>query len=274
MCLVEREAYAAAALMARMEDQAMAPAPVWDDITTFDGRPWRGVVDLVVAGIPCQPYSVAGKRRGNEDERALWPHAARIVGECRPAMVFLENVPGFIRFFRPLGEELCRLGYEVEAPLFLAAGDVGATHKRERVYILAHAKGKRFPEPGRAREWRNGPENVRCEMGNSDEEMADSRQSRLAGRKLLDRGLREEQPPPERGRLPLHPPGRNGDWSAIPLHLWPVESEFLRVPHGTPNRMERCGAIGDGVVPLAVALAFRILTHRAGIEIDEGGTLK
>ena len=68
---VEREAYAAAALVARMADKALDPAPVWDDLTTFDGRPWRGVVDILTAGYPCQPFSIAGRRLGEADPRHL-----------------------------------------------------------------------------------------------------------------------------------------------------------------------------------------------------------
>lgn len=89
---VERETYAAATLVARMEDASLDQAVVWDDVGTFDGRPWRGAVDIVTAGYPCQPFSVAGKRRGADDPRHLWPHVARIIGECEPPFVFLENV--------------------------------------------------------------------------------------------------------------------------------------------------------------------------------------
>ena len=139
VCYVEREAYAAAVLVARMEDKALDAAPIWDDLATFDGRPWRGVVGLITAGIPCQPYSVAGRGEGHADERAVWPEFVRIVEECRPALVFIENVPAFARWFREPGERLCELGYEIQDPLFLAAEDIGAPHKRERVFILAHS---------------------------------------------------------------------------------------------------------------------------------------
>jgi len=93
---VEREAFAAAVLVARMEDQALDRAPVWDDLTTFDGHPWRGRVDLVAAGFPCQPSSHAGQRLGTADERWLWPHVARVVREVGPSLVFIENVPGLL----------------------------------------------------------------------------------------------------------------------------------------------------------------------------------
>lgn len=144
LCHVERESYAAAILLARMEEQIMEPAPIFaGDLADFDARPFAGLVDILSAGIPCQPYSVAGRQEGHADERALWPEFVRIVGECRPALVFLENVPAFAQWFREPGERLCELGYEIESPLFLAAEDIGAPHKRERVFILA----KRISDP-------------------------------------------------------------------------------------------------------------------------------
>jgi len=159
---VEREAYAASLLVARMEDQALDLAPIWSDLETFEGAAWRGLVDIISAGLPCQPYSTAGKRKGDDDERAIWPEFTRIVAEVRPAMVFLENVPAFVTggHFRRPGEELSRLGYRVEAPLFIRASSVGASHRRERVFILAHAAndnrrpGERFGE-GRETEGRS-----------------------------------------------------------------------------------------------------------------------
>ena len=61
-----------------MEDGSLAEAPIWDDLRTFDGRPWRGVVDCIAAGLPCQPYSAAGKQLGHDDERAIWPEFMRV----------------------------------------------------------------------------------------------------------------------------------------------------------------------------------------------------
>lgn len=154
VCYVEREAFAASQLVALMEAECLDEAPVWSDITTFDGRPWRGVVDCIVAGLPCQPYSVAGKQQGLTDARSFGDgdgpvaHALRIIAECQPALVWLENVPPWVRggFFQPVGEELSRLGYSIAEPLFLAASDAGAAHKRERVFILAYSpdRGRRI----------------------------------------------------------------------------------------------------------------------------------
>ena len=78
VCYVEREAAAAAILVAAMEHDTLAQAPVWDDLLTFRGRQWRGVVDCVSAGFPCQPWSASGKRQGTADERWIWPAIARM----------------------------------------------------------------------------------------------------------------------------------------------------------------------------------------------------
>lgn len=146
---VERETYAAAILVARMEEAALDPAPVWDDVASFDGRPWRGAVDIVTAGYPCQPFSVAGKRRGAEDPRHLWPHVARIIGEVEPPFVFLENVAHHLRLgFPEVASGLVGMGYRLAAGLFTAA-EVGAPHKRERLFILAIREGDELADPAR-----------------------------------------------------------------------------------------------------------------------------
>ncbi len=146
---VERETYAAAILVARMEEKALDPAPVWDDVASFDGRPWRDALDIVTAGYPCQPFSVAGKRQGADDPRHLWPHVARIVGEVEPPFVFLENVANHLRLgFPEVAGGLVGMGYKLAAGLFTAA-EVGAPHKRERLFILAIREGDELADPAR-----------------------------------------------------------------------------------------------------------------------------
>ncbi len=146
---VERETYAAATLVARMEDASLDQAVVWDDVGTFDGRPWRGAVDIVTAGYPCQPFSVAGKRRGADDPRHLWPHVARIISEVEPPFVFLENVAHHLRLgFPEVASGLVGMGYRLAAGLFTAA-EVGAPHKRERLFILAVREGDELADPAR-----------------------------------------------------------------------------------------------------------------------------
>ena len=139
ICYVEREAFPVVNLVAAMEADLLDAAPVWDDLQTFDGGPWRGVVDWLIGGIPCQPHSVAGKKRGAADERNLWPDARRVIGECIPGAVFMENVPGIARYyFDTIGPELRGLGYRTEEGLFSAA-EVGAPHMRERFFVLGYA---------------------------------------------------------------------------------------------------------------------------------------
>ena len=139
VCYVEREAFPVVNLVAAMEANLLDAAPVWDDLQTFDGGPWRGVVDWLIGGIPCQPHSVAGKKRGAADERNLWPDARRVIGECLPGAIFLENVPGIARYyFDIIGPELRGLGYRTEEGLF-SAEEVGAPHIRERFFVLGYA---------------------------------------------------------------------------------------------------------------------------------------
>lgn len=144
VCAVEVEAYPAAVLVARQQDGSLPPFPLWADVTTFDGRPWRGVVDAITAGYPCQPWSLAGKRLGAADPRHLWPHVARVVAEVQPALVFLENVANHLRLgFPDVGADLQQLGYRFAAGLFSAA-EAGAPHRRERLFVLAYASSHRI----------------------------------------------------------------------------------------------------------------------------------
>lgn len=139
ICYVENEIGAASILAARMEDGSLDPAPIWTDIRTFDPEPWRGLVSLVAGGFPCQPFSFAGKRLQSADERNLWPDVARIIDGIKPDRVFLENVSGILRYYHErIRRDLREMAYEVAEGLFTAA-ETGAPHKRERLFILAHA---------------------------------------------------------------------------------------------------------------------------------------
>src|SRR6185369_6209630 len=94
-CYCEIERYCQQVLVARMRDGSLHGAPLWEDIRDFDGRPWAGV-DLLSAGWPCQPHSLAGKRKGAADDRNLWPEVIRLIREIRPRACLLENVPGLL----------------------------------------------------------------------------------------------------------------------------------------------------------------------------------
>lgn len=182
VCYMEREAFACAHLVAAIEKGLMAPAPLWSDVTTFNGRPWRGAVDFVIGGIPCQPHSQAGKQLGDDDERDLWSDARRIIVQSGAWGVLIENVEGMLSSggARRVRRDLQRLGFIVEGGLFSAA-ECGATHQRNRVFILAVADrlgarleglrrhGDGSGEPGRHNPQAHGPARSRgVSMGDAD----------------------------------------------------------------------------------------------------------
>jgi DNA (cytosine-5)-methyltransferase 1 len=137
VCAVEWEPYPASVLLARQNDGMLPPFPVWDDIQTFDGRPWRGIVDVISGGFPCQDISAAGKGAGIDGERSgMWREMARIIHEVRPRFVLVENSPMLTS--RGLGVvlgDLASLGFDAKWGV-LGAADVGAPHQRDRIWIL------------------------------------------------------------------------------------------------------------------------------------------
>ena len=138
VCAVEWEPYPASVLCARQNDGLLPPFPVWDDVQTFDGKPWRGIVDVVSGGFPCQDISAAGRGAGIDGERSsMWKHMARIIGEVRPRYAFVENSPMLTT--RGLGvvlADLSKMGFDAKWGV-VSAADVGANHLRERIWIRA-----------------------------------------------------------------------------------------------------------------------------------------
>jgi len=133
VCYVEREAFCCEVLAHQMQASRLDAAPIWTDLGTFDGRPWRGVVDCVSAGFPCQRFSTAS--RGRTVAEDLWPHIIRVIEESRPSTVFLENVQRW-----PIGRAsrcLSDLGYATAFDPFDSA-EVGAAHRRRRWFLVAH----------------------------------------------------------------------------------------------------------------------------------------
>ncbi|HET8777942.1 MAG TPA: DNA cytosine methyltransferase [Candidatus Limnocylindria bacterium] len=134
---VERDAYAAATLVEAMAAGRLDAAPLWSDLRTLDGRPWRGAVDCVVAGYPCQPFSSAGQRLGTADPRHLWPFVRRFIWECEPRIVVLENVARHLVVgYREVRAWLEGQSYRVTEGL-VSAAEVGAGHIRRRLFVLA-----------------------------------------------------------------------------------------------------------------------------------------
>ena len=164
----EIEAFACANLVSKMEAGLLDAAPIWTNLKTFPCEAFSGKVDLLVAGYPCQPFSHAGKRLGEEDERHLWPHIAEGIRVMRPRWCFFENVEGHITLgLSTVLSDLAEMGYAATWGIFSAA-EVGAPHQRKRVFILAN---DRAHEPHRLSE----PEKrVDCgETWNAGAELAD-----------------------------------------------------------------------------------------------------
>lgn len=254
VCAVEWNAYAASVLAARQNDGLLPPFPIWDDVRTFDGRPWRGVVDVVSGGFPCQDISVAGKGAGLDGERSgMWSEMDRIVGEVRPRFVYVENSP--VLTSRGLGRvlgDLAALGYDCRWGV-VSAADAGAPHRRERIWILAYSDGIARDE-GRADHSAQGPQ-----WRNSDRsgvpaaEVADASCEHV--KRLIACGLdpKEWAQPRERS---FGPQGDGDGW-------WAIEPDLGRVAHGVAARVDRLTAIGNGQVPQAAALAWRSLMEIA-----------
>ena len=142
VCYVEREISSVSVLVNGIEKGILDDAPIWTNSTTFDGSPWIGKVDWIIGGFPCQPWSVAGKREGKEDERWLWDDIKQIAMSVQPTGFFLENVSGLItgHGIDSILGDLSEMGFDAEWGS-VKAGDIGAPHRRERVFILAARRG-------------------------------------------------------------------------------------------------------------------------------------
>jgi DNA (cytosine-5)-methyltransferase 1 len=138
VCAVEIEPYCRKVLLQRQRDGILPRFPIWDDVRTFDGKPWRGKVDVVCGGFPCQDISRGGFGEGITGERSgLWKDQARIISEVEPSFALVENSP--ILTSRGLGVvlgDLAEMGYDAEWGV-LGAGHIGAWHLRERIWLVA-----------------------------------------------------------------------------------------------------------------------------------------
>lgn len=138
VCAVEIEDYPRQVLLQRQRDEILPKFPIWDDVSTFDGTPWRGTVDVICGGFPCQDISSAGRGKGIEGERSgLWKEYKRLIGEIRPNFIFAENSPLLrTRGLTVILKDLAELGYDARWCI-LGSGDFQAPHSRKRMWILA-----------------------------------------------------------------------------------------------------------------------------------------
>lgn len=193
VCAVEFDAYAASVLVARQNDKTLEPFPIWDDVRTFDGRPWRGIVDVISGGFPCQDISAAGKGAGITGERSgLWSHMARIVGEVLPKYVYVENSPMLVgRGLALVISDLTALGYDCKWGV-LGADDVGAPHERKRLWLVANANMLGCDARDRSTGWPQG-----SAIGDGGSTPGDTLANTNSLRQLQPQGTEQD----ERGRV-------------------------------------------------------------------------
>ncbi|WP_220475463.1 DNA cytosine methyltransferase [Sphingomonas cavernae] len=258
---VERETHASATLVARMADAALAQAPIWDDLRSFDGLAWRGRVHLVAAGYPCQPFSQAGKRRGSADPRHLWPEVARVVSEIEPDWVFCENVEGHLDVgFADVVECLQGMDYRVKAGLFTAR-EAGASHRRRRLFILAHADRQRCRLLSGAA-GRTGDDPSVEAVGYRRRELRSVCDQH--GQPVVDAALADAEGaggPPGVPVIPIFAPGpaELQAWADILDGRPDLQPAILRASDGLADRVDRSRGAGNGVCSLAAALAWATL---------------
>mgnify|MGYP003627132438 CR=1 FL=1 len=234
VCAVEIDKYCRRVLQARQDDGSLPPFPIYEDVRKFDGHAWRGLVDVICGGFPCQPFSCAGKQLGTADPRHLWPEMARIIEEVRPRYVFAENVS--ISAFEEPWRDLRRLGYRVPPAICVSASDVGAPHLRKRWWLLAT---------------------------NTNSELLDGRGQQRSPRWVEPSDACGSVPDTSSPRLERH---RHGPSGVSEGHArlgdpcwWETEPNVGRVAHGVASRVDRLRSIGNGQVPLTAATAWRLL---------------
>ena len=278
VCAVEWEPYPASVLCARQNDGLLPPFPIWDDVQTFDGKPWRGIVDVVSGGFPCQDISAAGKGAGIEGERSgMWREMARIIGEVRPKFAFVENSPMLVtRGLERVLADLTAMGYDSRWGV-ISAADVGANHKRERIWIVANSKHSRYSDQvsgingktyGISQEnWEKwsgrgmsfGTSGMVKERAtnwlHNERNLADSSEIGLRSKKTKQRVERQ---------LGFAKCGVDREW-------WAREPEFISrttqremggMVDGMASRVDEIKALGNGQVPLCAATAWRILNDQ------------
>lgn len=240
VCAVERDAYAAQVLAQRQNDGILPPFPIWSDVTTFDGKPWKGIIDVISGGFPCQDISSAGKGAGIDGARSgMWSQMARIIGEVRPREVWVENSPLLVSrgLARVIGD-LAQMGYDTQWARF-SASNYGAPHQRDRIWIVAHASCERLEK-----KWL--PRGLKAEKPNTGSDRTDVSNAK---------SIRWEQARKGKQPSPKWIGGCGQEWT----QWWSIEPELGRVANGVAHRVDRLKAIGNGQVPIVAKSAFEFL---------------
>lgn len=254
VCAVEIEEYPRNILLQRQRDGILPPFPIWDDVCTFDGSPWRGIVDIISGGFPCQDISAAGKGAGISGSRSgLWKQMHRIICEVRPRFAFVENSPMLVR--RGLGTvlaDLAEAGYHA-AWCVLGADDVGAPHVRKRIWILARDISDSNGNRGDAHP---------LFPALLDKTLPQAPQFQLVGTSSVQNPLPDTDMQRPGWRQPCPRSSEKSSTSRCSRNAWwASEPGVGRVAHGVAHKMDRLKAIGNGQVPLVAATAFLKLNH-------------
>jgi len=214
--------------------------PIATDVKELANDPERFIpdCDIITAGYPCQPFSVAGKRQGEEDARHIWPHLLRIVAQKRPTWAVFENVYGHVSL--GLDQVLADLeaqGYSSRTFIVPACG-VDAPHRRDRLWIIAHTNDTRQPTSTRRRQ--DDKHTQRDDTGRICSDVADTKGQRIQGHRP-----RRQQEPQAHERPALSVRGSKRPQAT----LWPTEPNVGRVANGIPRRMDRIRGLGNAIVP-------------------------
>ena len=279
VCAVEWEPYPASVLCARQNDGLLPPFPIWDDVQTFSGRPWRGLVDVVSGGFPCTDISAAGKGAGIDGEASgMWREMARIIREVRPRFVFVENSPMLTS--RGLGRvlgDLASMGFDARWGV-LGAADVGAPHQRNRIWIVAKWRGQlshaQHDRIGRWEQQQKSLEKEKREISNTSSSRLQSGSKRVwfggnvSQKKSSDLANPSSLRQQGQGKYEQSiSPTQSADWQANIIEsigasdFWAIEPNVGRVVDGLASRVDELKALGNGQVPLCAATAWRILSE-------------
>ena len=248
---VEIESFAIANLVAKMEASELDAAPVWSNLKTLPVESFRDRVDILTGGYPCQPFSAAGKRLGEEDPRHLWPYIKEIIRAVRPVRCFFENVEGHISLgLREVISDLESLGYTTAWGIF-SAREVGAPHQRKRVYIMADTDSTRSKESG-----------ISCKRADGSKLVSNGQ---TGGAGLADsKDFRLQRPSEARDTFPQRAqPDDEQSYGCDSAYVgtWPSEPKLGRVVDGCANRVDRIRLLGNGVVPQTAAKAWMVLSE-------------
>lgn len=253
----------------------------YTDIKDFDGRQYAGHIDIISGGFPCQPFSAAGKRKGSADDRAIWFEMFRVVSEIRPRWVVAENVSGLLTIeqgmaFERVCTDLESEGYTVQS-FIIPACAVGAPHRRNRVWIVAHqntnsgADGRIATErrqeqhrhTGATDEIRTSPNTNNRRQTEQEQQTARCEQYNCTSPNTVGGRLQESR------RRQLLNTKHNIQHNMQPFwrRTWfEVATELCRVDDGLPGRLDRLKHLGNAIVPQVAEVIFSAINEYEGVE--------